>query len=176
MTEILKSILPFRNLKYHLVVYRDCFKGVEMIDALLKKYPSRFLYRSEAVDYAREVLQKRHRLLDHVVGEHEIQDTDGLFFRLTCHQQPNVLNSYRVWGTEERVDTNVLGIAGRLQKNLSSILADVTDIDSKVDYKKAGLHKDFPQFEEATCELQGVDYRTMDDKTKVVSISIRKEW
>jgi hypothetical protein len=40
-------------------------------------------------------------------------------------------------------------------------LKDNTNSEGKVNYKEAINHQDFPAFEEAVCELQGVDYETM---------------
>ena len=166
MTELLKEILPRQDRKYNLTTYRNSFRAKDAVSALMKKYE---LSEAQAIDYGK-ILQKLF-LLDHVVGEHEFENT-GMFFRLRCDQTPNVLNSYRAIWTE-RVDPNSLGLLKRLTSMLHNIeLAHTDNIKGKVDYKAAKSHSDLCVFEEAVCELQKVPYTRLPYDTKLVRVCI----
>jgi hypothetical protein len=149
-------------LKYNLIVYKRSFRASQGVDALMKQFDH--CSREQAADFAR-VLQKHH-ILDHVVRDHDFNDTDGLFFRLQCYQTPNILNSYRIW--TEYVDPDSLGLIKRLKNMLTKILSNHMDPAGKVDYMEAAMDKDFPAFEEAVCELQGVRLMRMPLDTKLV--------
>jgi hypothetical protein len=103
--------------------------------------------------------------LDHVVKDHVFQDTRSLFFRLQCYQTPNILNSYRIW--TERVDPNSVALLTRLKRQLNNILADHTH-EGQINYKEAANHKHLPAFNEAVCELQGVNLFRMNYETRLV--------
>ena len=163
MTELLKRTLPRRDLKYWTTLYKMSFTGKELIDVLVHEFD---LSRSDAVTYG-QYLQKEHRLIHHVVNGSPklVDDRKDLFFRLQSDQTPNVLNSYRIW--TERVDEDSMGLLKRLKKQLSKILDENTDSNGKVDYISASKHKDFPAFEEASCEIQGVNMETMSSDMKL---------
>jgi glutaredoxin len=166
MTELLKKSLPSRDLKHHLTAYKNAFRASELVDTLMNVFS--FSSREKALEYGRDVLQNEHGLLGHVVDDHPLQDTQSLFFRLTCHQKPDILNSYRRW--TERVDPDPLRLLNTLKKKLtSSILSKHTDQRSgKVNYMAAYKDPEFPGFEEAACELQGVDIGAMTKDLKLV--------
>jgi glutaredoxin 3 len=162
ITELLKSIVPCTSLTYNLTAYKSSFRADQAVDALCKQF---HLTRVEAVEFGRCL--QHHQIMDHVVGDHAFSDTHGLYFRLQCYQTPNVLNSYRIW--RERVDPDSMALLRRLTKQLNHILAACTDPSKgQVDFKEAGVHTDFPAFEEAVCELQGVDYFGMPYDNKLV--------
>eukprot|EP00339_Tiarina_fusa_P001085 CAMPEP_0117034964 /NCGR_PEP_ID=MMETSP0472-20121206/24862_1 /TAXON_ID=693140 ORGANISM="Tiarina fusus, Strain LIS" /NCGR_SAMPLE_ID=MMETSP0472 /ASSEMBLY_ACC=CAM_ASM_000603 /LENGTH=531 /DNA_ID=CAMNT_0004744295 /DNA_START=318 /DNA_END=1913 /DNA_ORIENTATION=+ len=170
MTELLKKTLPCRELKYNLTVYKNAFKANELIDALEELFfsskTSSTSSREEALTFGRDILQERYGIVDHVVEDHVLKDTPSLFFRLTCHQTPNVLNSYRKW--TERVDPDPMRLLKTLNTALMTILSEHTnDKTGKVDYKAAYQNPEFLAFEEATCELQGVDLGQMKPDLKL---------
>ena len=167
MTELLKSILPSRDLRYNLTVYKQSFKASELIDALMGVFD--FKDRNAAVEYGRDVLQAKHQLLNHVVDDHPLRDTPSLFFRLTCYQRPQILNSYRLKWTE-RVDLDPLRLLNTLKAQLYEILKTHTsERTGKVNYIAAYKDQRFPTFEEASCELFGIDIGNMKEKIKLVS-------
>jgi hypothetical protein len=167
MTELLERILPIKDLKYNLTSYKKSFRASGAVDAFMKEFN---MTREQATDFG--VVLQKHELLDHVVKDHVFQDTDSLFFRLQCHQTPNILNSYRIW--TERVDPNSMALLNRLKKQLNSILADHTH-EGQINYKEAVKHKHFPTFCEAVCELQGVNLFHMKYETKLVRLANRVE-
>mmetsp|Transcript_14418 Transcript_14418/g.27025 ORF Transcript_14418/g.27025 Transcript_14418/m.27025 type:complete len:514 (+) Transcript_14418:120-1661(+) len=161
MTELLKTIIPRKDLRYNLTSYRKSFRGSDFVDGLMKHFQ---IKREEAVDFAGK-LQKDHQILHHVCKDHDFKDTRSLYFRLQCDQTPLVLNSYRIW--TERVDPDAMSLLRRLKKQLGKILKTHTDADGKVNYKEAANHVDFPAFEEAVCELQAVDFENMEYNLKL---------
>mmetsp|Transcript_37379 Transcript_37379/g.90762 ORF Transcript_37379/g.90762 Transcript_37379/m.90762 type:complete len:513 (+) Transcript_37379:70-1608(+) len=162
MTEAMKFILPKADLTYAMKTYRNVFTGAQAVKVFQKIY--RFKTSEEAVAFG--VLLQSHRILDHVLGEHAFQETDDYFYRLTCYQTPSILNSYRVWN--EAVDPDPIRLVNGLKATLNKILSQYTsDKTGKVDYKRAGLDRTIPAFEEAACELQGVNLREMSYDTKM---------
>jgi glutaredoxin len=161
MTELLKRILPRRDLKYNLTTYRNAFKGCELVDCLMNEFS---IQRHQAASFA-QTLQSDHYIFQHVANDHEFRDTNTLFFRLYCDQSPDILNSYREW--TERVDPNPMALLTQLKMKLGKNLADHTDSAGKINYKEAACHKDLPAFNEAVCELQGVDFERMPYATKL---------
>lgn len=169
MTETLKFILPKADMTYSMKIYRNVFTGTQAVEVLKKVY--RFKTTEEAVAFG--VLLQSHRILDHVVGEHDFQYTNDYFYRLTCFQTPNILNSYRVWN--EAVDPDPIRVVKGLKKTLSKILSQHTsDRTGKVDYKRAGSDKGIPAFEEAACELQGVNLQEMSYEIKMVRFLLHR--
>lgn len=161
MTELLKQLVPRRDLKYNLTTYKKSFRASEFVLALQGHF---LISREAAVEFA-ERLQKDHHILHHVVKEHDFADTSSLYFRLHCDQTPHILNNYRVW--TERVDPDSMSLLRRLKKQLAKILKDHTDSKGSINYKEAANHENFPAFEEATCELQRVSFGDMSNDTKL---------
>ena len=158
--EQLKGVLPSSNLKHMLTLYKKSFTGQQAVEALRKHYQ---FPESDAVEFGRQ-LQKA-QILHHVVDEHEFSGASNLYFRLHCHHQPAVLNSYRVW--TERVDPDALALVKRLKGMLGKVESAVT-VSGSVDYAAAHtVVPDYPAFEEAVCELQNVDMSAMEDTTRV---------
>lgn len=169
MTETLKFILPKADMTYSMKIYRNVFTGTQAVEVFKKVY--QFKTTEEAVAFG--VLLQSHRILDHVVGEHAFQCTNDYFYRLTCFQTPNILNSYRVWN--EAVDPDPIRVVKGLKKTLSKILSQNTsDRTGKVDYKRAGSDKGIPAFEEAACELQGVNLQEMSYEIKMVRFLLHR--
>jgi Protein of unknown function, DUF547 len=167
-----------RDLRHKFTVHRNSFRGSDLVDALVREFGLR--RRGEAVEFAK-TLHRDHHVVCRVVSGSSSSNSDNnkgrrrrrqqddvvdddftrdLYFRLQCDQSPAVLNSYRVW--TERVDPDPMALLKRLKGLLNAILADHTnERDGTVNYRAAAMHRDFPAFEEATCELQGVDYENM---------------
>jgi glutaredoxin len=161
VTELLKAIVPRKDLSYNLTVYKNSFTGATLVTALSKHFS---LPRFEAANFAR-TLQVSHELFHHVANDHIIQDTDDRFFRLHCDQTPHILNSYRIWN--DRVDPNPMALLKRLKKQLDAVLKEHTNNAGKINYKGAVRHREYPVFEEAVCELQAVDYESMSHRLKL---------
>jgi hypothetical protein len=157
MTELLRRTLPRQGLKYNLTMYKNAFTASDFVSVLAQEFS---LTRATATKFAQN-LQRDQHIVRHVSNndKHNIEDTKGLYFRLQCDHTPAILNSYRIW--TERVDPDAMSLLKRVKKQLNAILEAHTNAKGRVNYRAAAKHPDFAAFEEAACELQGVDYESM---------------
>lgn len=155
----LQNVLPIADLKHNLTIYKKAFNGVDSAVALAKAYNVTI---DDALAFGKRL--DAANIIHHVVNEHRYGN-NLYYYRLQCHHQPNILNSFRVW--TERVDDDAMALLSRLKKLLSKVESDVTDNQGRVDYKNAPKNENWPIFEEAVCELQGVDMGKMDEHTKL---------
>lgn len=160
VTNTLKDILPKKALTYNLTIYKNAYKGTDAVKALMKHY--NLETKEEAVEVG--VYLQESKLLHHVVGAHKFQNKK-YFYRLQCYQQPNILNSFRIW--TERVDDEPMNLLKRLKNLLGKVESAVTNNEGLVDYENAYKNEHYPIFEEAVCELQGVNMGKMDEKTRL---------
>ncbi|CAB9514610.1 Glutaredoxin 3 [Seminavis robusta] len=161
VTEKLKQCLPHDDMPYLMKIYTNCFTGAAAVKAMTKSFDDCSV--EKAVAFGKR-LQER-QMLHHVVYDHDFEDTGDYYFRLQCHQQPDILNSYRIW--TQPADEDVVALITRLKKLLGKVESSVTNSQGLVDYKAACNHELFPVFEEAFCELQTVDLSKLDRTTKV---------
>ena len=155
----LKNVLPIADLKHNLTIYKKSFNGVDSAVALAHAYNVSI---NDALAFGKRL--DAAKIIYHVVNEHRYGN-NLYYYRLQCHQQPNILNSFRVW--TERVDDDAMALLSRLKKSLSKVESDVTDNQGRVDYKSAPNNENWHIFEEAVCELQGVNMGKMDEHTKL---------
>ena len=155
----LESILPIANLKQNFKIYTKSFNGVDSLNAIARAY---HISSQDALAFGKSLNQTH--IIHHVTDGHRY-GKNLYYYRLHCHQHPDVLNSYRVW--TERVDDDSMALVSRLKKLLGKIESDVTDNQGRVDYKSARTNENWLVFEEAVCELQGVDMEKMDENTKL---------
>lgn len=156
MTDLLKRALPRQELRHKFTIYKNAFTASDFVDVLVQEF---HLTRVTAVTFA-QCLQREHRIVRHVANDkHDIDDTKDRYYRLQCDHTPAILNSSRIW--TERVDPDSMSLLNRLKKQLNVILTAHTDGKGRINYRAAAHHPDFPTFDEAACELQGVDYENM---------------
>mmetsp|Transcript_542 Transcript_542/g.1657 ORF Transcript_542/g.1657 Transcript_542/m.1657 type:complete len:569 (-) Transcript_542:28-1734(-) len=160
MTLILMCAMPKNDLSYRGKVYKNSFKGEAGVSALMERFSIKD--RKDAVALGK-LLQKR-QIIHHVCDDHKFGDNE-YYFRLQPYHVPKVINTFRVW--TDRVDPNPVALIHRLKKMLGQIESRATDGEGKVNYFKAVEDRAFWTFEEAVCELQGVDMAKMDGKTKL---------
>ena len=163
VTQLLQKIFPRQDLKYNLKTYRNCFKASDGVKALMEHFG---LEVDQAEAFGRDELQLKHKLLDHVVSEHEFCNKDSLYFRLQCYQTPNILNSYRQW-KDEVDDSEYLLLLQRLDILWNQIQVAATNTDGKVDYGQLTQQEQYAQFEHDVCALQGVHWGRMTYPTKL---------
>jgi hypothetical protein len=89
------------------------------------------------------------------------------FYRMKCLETPFILNSFCDW--TEKVDPNYMRLIDRLTSIMNTILLDAADKFGTMRRERVIKHPDFPMFEEAICEIQGVSLIQMNDSTKIVS-------
>jgi glutaredoxin len=155
----LEAILPMADLKHNLKIYTKAFNGVDSVNAIARAYDSS---SQDALAFGKRLNDAN--IIHHVTDGHRY-GKNLYYYRLHCHQRPDVLNSYRVW--TERVDEDSMALVSRLKKLLGKIESAVTDKQGRVDYKSARKNENWHVFEEAVCELQGVDMGKMDENTKL---------
>jgi hypothetical protein len=82
------------------------------------------------------------------------------FFRLQKSHSPKVLNSFQVWPISKEDAPDAYKTANLLLYQLKGLLGKViskcTDDNGLVNYIKARTVEEYPIFEEAVCELQGM--------------------
>jgi len=156
----LREILPAENLRYKMTIYRKSFTGIKAVQLFKKHF--NLPTDEDAVKFGNVLID--HKILKHVVGDHKFKN-EGLYYRLQCYDEPAVLNSFRVWN--ERVDSDSMALLKRLKRLLGKVGSAVTDGDGLVDYQNAHKNKNYPIFEEAVCELQGVDMGKMGRDTRL---------
>jgi len=160
LTQELIKILPKYDISQFTGNYMSCFKGLSCVAALLTNFG--ITEREEAFKFC--LLLQERKILHHVKEKHLFEDNTKLY-RLQPYHSPGVLNSYRIWN--DRVEPDHMALIFRLAKMIGKIMSDVTGNDGKVDYILASKHINYPAFEEAVCEIQGVSMSDMDDKTKI---------
>jgi hypothetical protein len=94
-------------------------------------------------------------------------DIDALY-RLQCHYSPSILNSFRVW--TENVDPNPIRLVHHLVMKLNDIEINAMDARGILHPSKAKKSNEYTEFEEAVCELQGINLSRMNDRMKIVSV------
>lgn len=88
-------------------------------------------------------------------------------FCLVRHRRRTALNLFRRWN--DRVDpANLVVLA--LKKQLNAILARHRDDQGLVNYVAVSMDEEFPAFEEATTELQGITLSGLDDDTRLAFV------
>lgn len=160
VTTQLESALPIQNLSWNLHIYKNCFTGTAGIEGLMKHFEIDL--REEAVQYGNYLHSVK--MIQHVHNEHTFKD-GHFYYRLNSQQNPKLLNSRITW--MERVDPDSMSLLKYLTKLMGVIVSAVTDNKGKLDYIAARSHENYSIFEEAVCELQGVDMGEMGEKTRL---------
>lgn len=166
ITEKLKNTLPIDDIKTKGKLYRNCFTGKAAVAALTS---SLGITESLAVTFGNALLKAK---VFHPVGsittmvgaEVSFKSSGSNIYRLQCHMQPDVLNSYRVWS--EPAKGTCVEVLDALDDHLTKVEYAAVDGLGKVDHAKINRH-DFAMFEEAVCELQKVESGNLSDKETV---------
>lgn len=165
MTEMLKDLIKHGdNPVGATTTYKRSFYGRQVIKAVRGVFD---LSDKGGVVFAEQLLNLGifHSLETAGVSNNKTLDSNALY-RLQCNDTPDILNSYRVW--TEHTDSDSMRLLDRLISMLQEIELAVTDERRVKNLKKALTLPGFPAFEEAVCELQGVDLKGMNDAKKLV--------
>jgi len=146
----------------------NCFNGYEAIQTFTKYYN---LPYTKAVEFGQTLLRVGiiHRIgtdADHVART--IFTSNG-YFRLQSLQSPDILNSFRIWTTENGREVpapDPIRTVSRLHRQMAELLTSATNDAGIVDYLAAREKSRFLDLEEAVCLLQLVDIRHVDEPTK----------
>eukprot|EP00591_Stephanopyxis_turris_P004946 CAMPEP_0195512674 /NCGR_PEP_ID=MMETSP0794_2-20130614/4556_1 /TAXON_ID=515487 /ORGANISM="Stephanopyxis turris, Strain CCMP 815" /LENGTH=519 /DNA_ID=CAMNT_0040640519 /DNA_START=53 /DNA_END=1612 /DNA_ORIENTATION=- len=156
----LMKVMPRSDLTWRGTIYKDAFKGKNGVDVLKEEF--QLSSWNEAVTFGR--MLQRNKILSHVTEDHDFGN-NSYFYRLQAYQEPNVLNTLCIW--RDRVDQDSDRIMSMLTKLMNKIESACTDKKGFVDYIAAQEHPDFLIFDEASCELQGIDMASMDQNTRL---------
>ncbi|CAB9511635.1 Protein of unknown function, DUF547 [Seminavis robusta] len=164
-TRELQRIFPRDSLKYNLTTYRESFTGSTAAATLQEAYG---LSKEEARILGKSLHQAK--LLHHVCNDHGFDDTAKLFFRLQCHQTPEILNSFCVWRDETTLTKHGEEVMLAVMAKLLPLLAAITDsVKGRVHYSRAAKHHEclVAELDFAICELQMVKLARLDKKSLV---------
>lgn len=166
-TELLVELENELTIKDHIhlgVVYKRTFHGKDLVTFLIDAFN---LKSREAAISAGTTLQEAG--LFSVVGHagssektEPLQDT-GKLYRLHNHQQRLVLNSQRQWN--DRVDKP--GVTIRACFDMLSQIERRAASDGLVDYIKMFNDVSWPDFEDAVCELQRIEFGAMSENEQL---------
>jgi len=153
-----------RRFQFH----ENSFTGAQAVTKLASLF---HLDPKEAVQFGHVLLQRK--ILRSVMDRNDDDSTTADFhktskhlFRLQCYHELHILNSYRFW--DARVDQeDPMGVLNRCQSLLGNVESSVTDKTGSVDYEAAVRHEQYAEFEEAICELQGIDMSAFDPNTPI---------
>mmetsp|Transcript_10189 Transcript_10189/g.22854 ORF Transcript_10189/g.22854 Transcript_10189/m.22854 type:complete len:516 (-) Transcript_10189:84-1631(-) len=162
ITRRLISALPRHNISHRGKVQKNCFRGSSAVLALIKDFGMEGK-KEEAIEFG-QLLQRRQLIRNADNGSHIFGATNQLF-RLQPYHTPKIINSFRIWS--ERVDPNSMSLINRLAKLMGKVESNSSDADGNVDYVAALDDENYWTFEEAVCELQGVDFASMNGMTKL---------
>lgn len=181
MTESLRSILTLSDTVHKGTMYRNCFVGSALVEAIRV---SMRLSQPKAVEYC-DVLV-RHQVIVRVSGQAASVAQHKPFkpcckgvYRLQCYTSPDILNSYRMMHTvaEDRSAASSTNqpfhpmlplmspakVVRRLDAFLSRLEIESLNSRGKVDYAALTLNPNYPVFEESICCLQVVDLKRLPD-------------
>ena len=159
----LSNILPISDSPSGSKIYKNSFTGQSAVDALKEK----FMMSSEEAEFFGENL-RRSDYLQHVVDPKKPFAANSALYRLTCHQHPDILNSFVVWPLGQQCENPIL-----LTRKLLDQLDDIErrlKYDGQVFYKYACKSRLYHQFQVAVCELHVVNLRSMSNDVRTVSI------
>jgi len=167
----LQQVLQPRHRTYNFHWYKNCFVNTDAVIAVQDEFR---VDADSATKFLRR-LQKDYSLLHHVCDDRPFTTDGNLFFRLSCHRNPDILNSSIEWkrlvvktrrGASLGRSRDGDGKAGEtsspidtiyeLQRRLNQIVARYTDQDGMADYVQVGQDPDTLNFEVASCILQGM--------------------
>ena len=159
----LMKAVPTEDLLYGGKTYKNAASGKTFHKAIMDEF---HLDDDKALEFG-FYLQKR-RIIHHVTWDHEYSNTADLYFRLQPDQTPNVLNSFRIW--TENANPDAVAIVSRLSTKMNGLQSRATLVSGHVDLGAASNDKEYAEFEEEVCELQGVSMLGMDINTKTAFI------
>jgi len=165
VTLLLTKLLPREDKRFNWTVYKKSFTGTKFVQVVMEHFS---ITEEEAIQFGSLLKDEPHKVLTHVAeNDRHSFVNQGLYYRLQCYHTPSVLNSFRIWN--ERVDIDFMSLLQRLKKRLGQIEVAVTnENDGTVQYSNARhQHPQYSQFEDAVCELQGVDMSRMNRDTRL---------
>lgn len=151
----MKNSMPLKDLMYCGTLYKKSFSGATAVQILQETLR---IPKEEAVRFLQYLVSLR--IVDHVTFKTDIKNYKKELYRLHCHTTVNVLNSLRVWTDDVTMDGSTL--INKLHELLWMVETKSTvGMYRKLDFKDAALDPDFLLFEDAVCELQRFDMKSL---------------
>lgn len=168
MTVMLLDILRHVDHSVGSTNYKHSFTGRELIKAICAVFE---IPSDEATKFCGSLLSIGiFALMGNASHESKaVEISSQAVYRMKCLETPYILNSFRDW--TEKVDQNYMRLIMRLTNIMNAIQMDATDRYGTMRRERAIKHANFPMFEEAICEIQGVHLTQMNDSTKIVRIT-----
>lgn len=159
LQEELARALPLSTLPYHLVNYRNSITGTQATSALKKHFNCSD--RQEAEEIGKKL--NKLGLFWHVCYDHDFSDTDKLYFRLQCHQTPEVLNSLCVLNGQTDSDVEKAnGLVERLEYLLYQLEKECFNLEKGgIEYSRGASCRLFSEIQEGICHFQTVSIADM---------------
>ena len=129
----------------------------------LERYLSSVLDSRDAQRAMEELLQ--YEVIVPVLPSSESEKT---LYRLYQHSQPLILNSFRKWRDTRNVDP--ITLVHQLKSMMDKVQSKYADSNGLVDYISMSADVEFAAFDEASCELQHVSLRDMDERTRLAFV------
>ncbi len=163
ITEKLQDALPRGEHRYKDTLYLNAFTGKEAVDAFQKHLN---LSRKGAVALGRGLQNANvlHHVYPSISNKYDFQDSADEIFRLQCFKSPDVLNSYRIW--DEPVLHDEFKLVSDMDRMLTVMELSSMDNEGKFDYLALAESDFLPAFEEATCQLQKIEFKDMEEAEK----------
>lgn len=168
LQEELTRVLPLSSLPYHLTSYKHSVTGTQATAALKKHFKCDT--REEAVEIGKQL--NTLGLLWHVCYDHDFQDTAGLYYRLQCHQTPNVVNSLHELKDAVHNDVpKANGLVECMEALLYKLELECFSLEKGgIQYSKGPSCAAFAELQEGLCHFQTVGIDDMEPNQLVVSI------
>lgn len=157
LMELLKEWLPLKKCEYNEQVFENSVTGLTLFSTLQNALD---VSMDETIRFVQDLCDQG--VIRHVDTEQYPLPKKMWFFstnhdvyRLQCHAEPNVLNSYLRWPVIELQPENCLGVVDNLCRLLTVMEMSSLDPESGLlDAEHCVKLKKFSIFEEAICELQ----------------------
>jgi len=166
MTELLKRVLPSQSIHRRMTLHHLCFTLEEAIRALENQYAG--ISSDDAVQFFHHLIQQELIVpveSNFTSSTPSLQQQANVLYRLQCHAEPLTLNTYRVW-KEDLQGVTPAQLLYHLCNLMSQIQHAISNDEGQIDYTAGKHHPLYPIFEEATCALQKVELKQMNDKEK----------
>jgi glutaredoxin 3 len=155
----LERILQPHHRAYNAHWYKNCFVNTDAVVAVQREFG---IDATVATKFLQQ-LQQDWGLLHHVCADHIFRNDGYLFFRLSHHQEPHILNSSIEWkrlvvttnSVAHYFTQNYIDTIDGLQRRLHQILVRYADHNGLTDYVNVAQDPDLFAFEVASCVLQG---------------------
>ncbi len=154
--EKLKNTLPQGKHTYKSTIYMNTFTGKQAVETFQEHMA---ISQDRAIVFTQNLLDAS--ILEHVRADElknsNFHNSDKEVYCLQCYRHPRILNSYRIWNEQPARVPNAVDLVARLDNMLTIMERGSLNEHGKIDHDHLIYSTNFPQLDEAVCELQKVD-------------------